>query len=272
MREKPSPIAILGAHPTHGFGSLLTSNDSLTQSDVPLRALTEINGQRQALVSCFRDMLVQHHASPEALERDKAQHAALEKLGFTGEQFSTKRFPTNPLTRKGNLAEAVLADYLVLSSEVTLPVYRLRYNPNIDQSMKGDDVLAFDLDSDPMRIIVGESKFRATSSKTAVTEMVEGLLRSYKGGIPASLQFVADRLFEQGNIELGTKVLECTTQFALEKLRIDYVGLLMSDERGTAKLQQHTENCIRRLAVISFGLDSPDSIIDPCYDCLEGIL
>ncbi|MFQ6963494.1 MAG: Hachiman antiphage defense system protein HamA [Oscillospiraceae bacterium] len=40
--------------------------------------------------------------------------------------------------------------------------YRLRYNTNPDQSMKGDDVLLFDLDSDPVRIVVGESKFRGT--------------------------------------------------------------------------------------------------------------
>jgi hypothetical protein len=36
--------------------------------------------------------------------------------------------------------------------------------------MKGDDVLAFDLDSHPVRVIVGEAKFRATSTKDSVQE------------------------------------------------------------------------------------------------------
>jgi hypothetical protein len=269
MLGKKSPITILGNHPKDGWASLLSSSDYSTQTNVPLRVLAEVSGQRNALVSCFRDILVQHHVGPDALARDKARHDALRNLGITDERFFSKRFPTNPLTRKGNLAEAVLADYLVLSSEVAIPVYRLRYNPNIEQSMKGDDVLAFDLDSDPVRLIVGESKFRSQSSKAAITEMLEGLVRSHKGGVPASLQFVADRLFEMGNIELGSKVMECATLFALDKLQIDYVGLMMSDERSAQRFDQYTENCLRRLAIISFGLDSPDSIVDSCYDCLE---
>lgn len=52
--------------------------------------------------------------------------------------------------------------------------------------MKGDDVLAFDLEADPVRIIVGEAKFRASSSKAAVKEIVEALERSQRGGLPAS--------------------------------------------------------------------------------------
>ena len=37
--------------------------------------------------------------------------------------------------------------YICAASGTCLPVYRLRYNPNIEQSMKGDDVLAFDFTS-----------------------------------------------------------------------------------------------------------------------------
>ena len=118
-----------------------------------------------------------------------------------------RRFPTNASTRKGNLAEVILAEYVVAASGLALPVYRLRYNPNIDQSMKGDDVLAFDLDANPVRIVIGEAKFRGVSTKKAVEEIVEGLVRSYKGGIPASLQFVADRLFET---EMRRWVSECS--------------------------------------------------------------
>lgn len=68
-----------------------------------------------------------------------------------------------------------------------LPVYRLRYNTNPDQSMKDDDVLLFDLDSDPVRIIVGESKFRGIPDKQSVIDIVDGLVRSYKAGLPSLL-------------------------------------------------------------------------------------
>ena len=103
-------------------------------------------------------MLIRHHLSPEALDRDRQRLEAMQSLGFDADQSRMKLFPTNPSTQKGNLAEVVLAEYIAAANEVSLPVYRLRYNPNVEQAMKGDDVLAFDLDSDPVRVIVGESK------------------------------------------------------------------------------------------------------------------
>ncbi|MEW6725466.1 MAG: Hachiman antiphage defense system protein HamA [Bacillota bacterium] len=220
-------------------------------------------------MECFRKMLICHHTSPEAIERTRQHREAMRRLGFEAEQARLQRFPTNPSTRKGNLAEIVLAEYVVASSGVTLPVYRLRYNPNVDQSMKGDDVLAFDLDSDPVRIVVGEAKFRGASSAVAVREIVEGLVRSYKGGIPASLQFVADRLYEEGNPELGERVLYCARLFVFRRLRIDYVGMLLSDERAADRVNRATPNSLHRLAMISLGVPDPDSLVDDCYKELE---
>ncbi len=262
---------ILGDHPNdcHPFGVLLTASDGSTESGVPHRELSECVGQREAIVECVREMLIRHHVSPEAVERDRLRRAAMQRLGFEDCQSRMKRFPTNPSTQKGNIAEVMLAEYIAAANEVSLPVYRLRYNPNVEQAMKGDDVLAFDLDSNPVRVIVGESKFRTISSKAAVTDIVEGLVRSNKCGIPASLQFVADRLFETGNEDLGERILKCATLFALEKLRLEYVGLLMSDARSSIRMNQHTDRSLHRLAVISFGLDSPGSIIDPCFNGLE---
>jgi hypothetical protein len=214
-------------------------------------------------------MLVRHHVSWEQRARDKRRRAAMERLGFSSEQRGMRRFPTNPSTRKGNLAEIILAEYISSAGALKLPVYRLRYNPNVDQSMKGDDVLAFDLDSVPVRLVVGETKFRTISSKTAVIEIIEGLVRSHRGGIPISLQFVADRLFDTGQDELGERVMKCAVLFALERLNIDYVGLLMSDLNAPARVKVHADGPIHRLAMISFGIESPASIVDPCYEELE---
>ena len=52
-----------------------------------------------------------------------------------------------------------------------------------------------DLEADPVRVIVGEAKFRGTPSKKAVTDIVESLEKSFRGGLPASLHI---RLFIKG--------------------------------------------------------------------------
>lgn len=262
---------ILGDHPSaaHPLGKLLSASDGKTDNKVPHRALSELNGSRPTAIKYLKTILTNHHASPEAIKRSAERRKAIEQLGLGAAQASLRRFPTNSSTQKGNLAEVVLADYVVASSGLALPVYRLRYNPNVDQSMKGDDVLAFDLDSDPVRIVVGEAKFRGASSTAAVTEIVEGLVRSHKGGVPVSLQFVADRLFEQGDAKLGARVMECAVLFARGKLRLDYVGLLLSDDKAAARVDASTPATKTRLAMISLSVTDPDGLVTSCYQGLE---
>lgn len=262
---------ILGEHPSppHPFGEALSATDGKTETKVTHRALIEKDGGRATTVAAVREMLIRHHASTEALERDRRLREAMIKLGFEAEQARLRRFPMNDTTRKGNLAEVVLAEYVVAANRLALPIYRLRYNPNVDQSMKGDDVLAFDLDADPVRVVVGEAKFRAASSTAAVEEIVAGLMRSHRGGVPISLQFVADRLFEAGQVELGTKVLACAQLFALGKLRLDYVGMLLSDPQSAERVNRATPASLRRLAMISLGVPDPDSLVEASYNGLE---
>jgi hypothetical protein len=266
----PAERPILGPHPKapSPFSEILTSKDGQTESKVPHRALAEMDGVRATTVGHLRELLVRHHTSPEALKRSEEQREALKRLGFDARQARLRRFPVNLTTQKGNLAEVVLAEYVAATNAVALPVYRLRYNPNVDQSMKGDDVLAFDLDAIPPRVLVGEAKFRGASSAAAVKEIVEGLVRSFKGGLPASLQFVADRLFEQGETELGGSVLDCARLFALDELRIDYVGILLSDMKSSIRVNDATPDSLRRLAMISLGVPDADGLVAACYEGL----
>lgn len=262
---------VLGSHPAppHPFGHVLDAKDELTVNGVQHRALAERNGLRDETVKHLREMLVRHHASLDALARSAKQREALKRLGFDAQQARLGRFPNNPTTQKGNLAEIVLAEYVVAASGVSLPVYRLRYNPNVDQAMKGDDVLAFDLDATPPTVLVGEAKFRGAASTKAVKEITEGLLRSFKGGLPASLQFVADRLFDQGQTEIGTKVLECAQLITRGEIHIDYVGMLLSNTKASQYVNDATPNCLRRLAMISLGVQDPEALVTACYEGLE---
>jgi len=262
----------LGPHPSppHPFGEAFGSKDGYTQSAILHRALSEQDGKRADAVAGIREMLVRHHASPDMLRRTRRYREAMEGLGFGGVlRRLPRRFPTNPTTQKGNLAEIVLAEYIVSAAGAELPVYRLHYNPNIEQSMKGDDVLAFDLDANPVRVIVGEAKYRSTSTLGVVRDLVSSLERSYRDAVPASLQFVADRLFESGQEDLGDRVLQCAALLLRGNLRVDYMGLLLSDTKSAERVDSATPDSLRRLVMISLGVEAPDSLIDDCYRNLE---
>ena len=260
-------MKILKQHPdnTNPFGISLAFTDCMTESSVDHRALEE-NGQSKALLRYMEDALRDHHISPETLQR----HMDLIKsLRIKNLPLPHSPYPQNLKTQKGNFAEVLLAEYLSATTDTQLPIYRLRYNPNPDQSMKGDDVLLFDIDSDPVRIIVGEAKFRGVPSKAAVQEIIDGLVRSNKAGLPVSLMFVAERLFQENKPDWGEKVQNCAVLFAQGKLHIDYVGFLMSNHNAKNHINKHTANGLHNLLMISLGMHDPETIVKKAFEDLE---
>lgn len=269
MTEK-QPDEILGSHPEpDAFGCHTQAEDTITDSDVPHRALSQNDGSRDDTVEQLREALIQHHTSAEMRVRDQRKREDLRQLGYPVSDAETNRFPHADKTRKGNLAEVFLAEYIVASEDADLPVYRLRYNPNVEQSMKGDDVLAFDFHSKPVRILVGEAKFRKTPSKAAIEGIVAGLVRSHQAGLPASLQFMADRLFETDDIDLGRRVESCALLMARGRLDLQYVGLLLSNTDSKARVDRHTNGDLRNLVMISLGVDDPNGLVRDCFDGIE---
>lgn len=260
--------SVTSAHPTSTdpIGICFSSSDSNSEFGVPTRSLFETKTYTEQFVSIMRSWLRNHHASPEDLVRDRKRREALARQGF---EFPVSRFPKSSTTQKGNWAEVFLCEYIKSSCDASIPVYRLRYNPNVEQSMKGDDVLAFDLDADPVRIIVGESKFRKAPSKQAVEEIIEALEKSHKGGLPASLQFVANTLFTQGNEELGSRIEECADHFVKGSLRINHIGLLASNQNGFAHVNRNAKTSVHHLAVMSLNLDNCEQIVNDCFASLE---
>lgn len=255
---------VVGPHPLppHPCGNCLAAEDQKTEHDIPHRVLKNDPQKKDELISVMTQWIVNHHVSPESIERDRKRRDALERQGLHD---PTQRLPRNTSTQKGNWAEILLAEYVAASCNAQLPVYRLRYNPNVDQSMKGDDVLAFDLNSVPVRVLVGEAKFRSTSTKVVVGELIDALEKSHSGNIPASLQFVADRLFDSGQDELGAKVAECNTLFAQNRLQLDYVGLLVSNKHAHAHVSSTAQSNVQRLAVMSLVLPDPEAVVAECY-------
>ena len=93
-------------------------------------------------------------------------------------EYISKRMPfpiRNFTTQKGNLGEILLAEYLRSSSGLELLVYKLRFNPNVEQSMKGDDILLFDKSNIENKIIMGEAKYRTTPAKSVIDDIMDAL-------------------------------------------------------------------------------------------------
>jgi hypothetical protein len=261
---------IIGAHPKVGcvFASCFDAKDCYTSERVPHRVLSHTSDGK-VLIQPLREMLVKHHASEEKLKRAKAMRQILKKRGRHATVKGLRLFPTSANTRKGNLAESLLSEYVDATGKASTLVYRLRHNPNIDQSMKGDDLLAFQFDNTKTSIVVGEAKFRARADKAVVIAICDALQRSKQGGVPMSLQFVADRLFEMGEKSLGEKVLQCALDYVDKKVVIDYAGFLLADEASAEQVKKHAPAVTFRCALISVTMSNPENLVEDCFAKLE---
>ena len=244
------------------MGQILEGTDAPTATDRHHRLLAERSAQKPRLVLVFREALARHHADEQKRREYDELNREFEKQGLPPKSV----YPSNLDTRKANFAEIVLAEYIVESEGVSLPVYRLRHNQNVEQSPKGDDVLAFDLDSNPMRILVGESKFRQAPNAQDVRDIAECLLRSHREMIPVSLQFVVSQLNLQKQTALARKVLNCQLALVRGEVEVDYVGLLLGNMSAANCVHKHTpEGDPKRLAMISLGFDDPTALLGECY-------
>lgn len=117
--------------------------------------------------------------------------------------------PRDRRTRSGNFIE-ILACELAKQQGYDIPVLRLQYNPNRDQSMKGDDILGFRvMNGEPSekRGLVGEGKFRSDFETEAVIEAYNGLKVKVRSG-PISMEFVAAILSREGDKQMAAKILQ----------------------------------------------------------------
>lgn len=81
--------------------------------------------------------------------------------------------------------------------------------------------------------------------------------------------FVAERLFQEGKSEIGQRVQNCALLFATNKLQIDYVGLLMSNQNAKNHINKHTDNKLHNLLMISLGMHAPQTIVTQAFEELE---
>lgn len=262
---------LIGEHPetTHILGGWLTHVDQPTTVSKKHRKLEEDNTLRRQAIDNIANWIIEHHIiehKRDALER-KAQ--ILQKHEFDKYVESLDLLPTVKITQKGNVAEIILVEYLRETTGLSPIIHKLRYNTNIEQSMKGDDVLLLNPANIMEKVIYGESKYRSTPNRQVIEEAVSNLEGSKR--LPVSIGFVVDRLYEMGNSVLADELMDL--QHLLKDNRIDVhnVGFLLSTKSATlsqdtsTQVEKHLNTTNPNLVFISLGLENPIEIVDESF-------
>lgn len=257
--------SLIGEHPDSGiFNEWCTCQDTIPPMTMKHRQLSDKGVDRVKLIEKLSDWIIKHHTPQKRLERFEKKKSILNKHDF--QEYVSQRMPfpvSNIKTQKGNLAEIILAEYLKSTSGLELLIFKLSFNPNIEQSMKGDDVLLFDKNDIKNKIIMGESKFRGIPTKQVIEDIMKSLS---KDNLPISLAFVRDRLDELGENDTAEQIDNLISDIHKKNTPIVYVGFLHSNHNVANIVETHMNTDNENLVIISYGEQNPESLIKASFD------
>lgn len=261
MKKTPTNDDLIGVHPLTGntFADWLTSEDLQPGENLKHRKLRENVGKREEAVKAIAGWITTHHLDGKKIERLKRKKEILEKYEYKRYLESIKPFPIADKTKKGNTTETILAEYLKATSGLELLVYRFRYNTNVDQSMKGDDVLLLNPKNLYEKVILGEAKFRGKPDKAAVDELLNKIGTNIT--LPLSLTFVAHVLSEQGEEGLAEQIEDLNVEVYKKKVPIINVGFMLSNTNTAETIEKHASPTNPYLVLLSLGIDDPIALI-----------
>jgi len=256
---------LIGKHPSAGiFNEWCEFEDTIPTISKKHRSLKDKGITRSILIEILADWIIEQHTPPIQLARFEKKKSILDKHDF--KKYVSERMPfpiSNFTTQKGNLGEIILAEYLKFSTSLDLLIYKLRFNPNIEQSMKGDDILLFDKNNIKEKIIMGESKFRGIPTKKVIEDIIKALS---KDNLPISLAFIRDRLDELGENDIAEQIDDLISDIHKKNIPIVYVGFLHSNLDVQNKVETHLNSDNENLVVISYGEQNPENLIKESFD------
>lgn len=258
---------IIGKHPNRGiyFEWTECEDTECTNTKRHRQLLAKENSREQA-INQMAEWLVLYHLSDAKKVLLNRKKVILEKYDFAEYAKMLHVFPQTDKTKKGNLGEVILTEYLSQTTGISILIYKLRYNPNVDQSMKGDDVLLVGTN----RIIVGESKFRSNATKQAVDKTAEIMKSSL--ALPLSLGFIADRLFEQGLFDLSAQIQEMQINLGKAEIDIKNAALLLSTNDIGSYVEKHMDSTNQDFVFISLGMDDPPGFMEATFSKANELL
>lgn len=263
---------LIGKHPDNSnpFGRWLAVNDIPISDTKCHRELTEITSRNDELIEWMAKKIINHHYTQFRINRLKEKY---KELGFTKYAEQHRKLPTADKVKKGHATEIILTDYVqtTLGKEL-IKVFKLKYNPNVDQAIKGDDTLMVDLVEtngvNNVRVYLGEAKFRQTPTSQVINDIVTSL---NKDTLPLSYTFLVEEIAKD-NLELAIKLDDFIIKDIKDKGDLIYTGLLLSNSETSSKVENHLNSDNPDLVFISMGIDNPQEFIQKIFERAEELI
>jgi hypothetical protein len=226
--------------------------------------LAEIDGARDIVLRPLAETVFTHHNDPEEFREN------LKALGYSKAAEALDKRPRTPNTRKGNFGEILASEFLNQSEGYQIPIYRLRYNPNPDSPMKGDDVLAFKFgepNGKGREIVVVEAKVRSQFSSKAVEDAYKKLENGHRPR-PTSITFVVTILHKENRGREAKQVLGFLKTLAPHQpIRRNLLFLVTGNCPSDPFSWIHQrKNVMKNLITVNLSISNLDDFVKKLFD------
>ena len=180
-----------------------------------------------------------HYAAEEQVSR------ALERLGKSAAAaLIQEKLPTTKQIRSGDLGEIYATEWINAHCEDYLaPIKRLRWKDHRNMAMRGDDVIAINVDpeSQRLRFLKTEAKSRVRLTGQVLANARTGLDKD--GGRPSAhaLAFISARLFELGELPLANAIDDTLLKHGIPIRNVRHLLFTFSDNDPSALLTASLE-------------------------------
>jgi hypothetical protein len=272
QRIKNKQEALIGTHPASPsqFAMWLTCNDVQPTKTKIHRSLTQSeNVNNPKIIEWLGKRIFEHHHSESRIQKLKENFV---KLGYRKYAEQHRKLPKADKTKKGNGTEIILSEYLTNSlGRNLIQSFKLQYNPNPDQAMKGDDTLLIDVietqESKKIKIYLGEAKFRQVPSPSVVETISKSLA---KDKLPLSYSFVIEELEKN---EKTKDIADLLDSFIINDIKgngdLIYAGLLLSNQNTFDMVEKHLNSDNPSFVFISIGINQPEELINGAFEEAE---
>lgn len=258
---------LIGKHPDspNFFADWFSCEDKPSVTGKKHRSLKEHDQMREEAIEWLSNKIISHHISEKRIDFFKRKLQLLGELGF--EEWVNKQatIPKNIDVKKGNSVEVMLTEYIKGSTqkEDLLTIFKFRFNPNIEQAIKGDDTLLFDFeDPSNIKIYLGEAKFRSSAKSTVVKEIAKSLS---KDRAPLSLNFVCEELWKIGQDSVAEIIQDIDIELIKKDEGLICVGMLLSDENAEKMVDKHLNCSNDQMVFVSIGINTPFDLVEKAF-------
>ncbi len=198
--------------------------------------LTADASKFDAAVAIVADVIPEHFLPPSRLAEmfvRLQRHEVAELI--------QNRLPESAQLKSGDLGEVLCTAFVREKTPFKLGIKRLQFKDHRNMSMRGDDMLGFNLNpvTGTLTVLKAESKSNATMSAATVTKAREALSGYGELPSPHSLGFVADRLLDPADKSLRDAIDDAQLKKSLKPGDVTHMLFTFTGNDTTTLLQSN---------------------------------